>query len=162
GPPATASPTGGPHHMDHQCRGQAAAAHLQRRQCPAALDPPCHCTLLPGLSAVLRDPRELSLGAQRQTGTAALFGGLCVHTTRQHLTSPDRSDYAGGAAYASVPLYQRPLPGASGAGIRQARGGDGRFAPALGDCSLDAVRGYHATLTWNLLESSMKKALTWV
>ena len=31
--------------------------------------------------------------------------------------------------------------------MRQASGGDGRFAPTPGGCSLDAVRGYHATLT---------------
>src|SRR5712692_6611775 len=32
-------------------------------------------------------------------------------------------------------------------GETQVRGGDGRCAPASGGCSLDAVRGYHATLT---------------
>jgi hypothetical protein len=38
--------------------------------------------------------------------------------------------------------------------MRQASGGDGRFAPTPGGCSLDAVRGYHATLTTLMLKES--------
>jgi len=86
GPPPTGAPARaranvGSHHVEHPGRGQGAAAHLQRGPYPAALDHHCHCTLLPGLPAVRRDSRRLSLGAQRHTALL-LFFGVYVCTQR--------------------------------------------------------------------------------
>jgi hypothetical protein len=92
--------------LGHGCRGEIAAAHGPRRQHPCALDHQGHCTLLPGLRAVLQHPHGMSLRPQRQARAAALARGLGVDPTRQHGPSPDRSDPARGPVHASVPVDQ--------------------------------------------------------